>query len=70
MKNARNTLELIGTATNVAWFVNVATLLAVSGKNSWEKQQTVRLPYAGNVVFYGEKNVEKYADRFSTYGRN
>ncbi|MDR2268373.1 MAG: hypothetical protein LBD81_02900 [Holosporaceae bacterium] len=56
--------------TSVAEFVNVAALPAASDRNLWRKQQTVKLPYVENVVFYGVKNVEKYADRLSSYGRD
>ena len=48
----------------------VVALLAVFNNKLREKRQTVKLSYVWNIVFYGVKNVKKYADRLSPYGRN
>ncbi|MDR1375693.1 MAG: hypothetical protein LBJ45_02680 [Holosporaceae bacterium] len=69
MKDTLDMSEMRGTSS-AASFLSVTALLAASGGNLWKKQQTVKLPYAGNLVFYGVEDVEKYADRLSSYGRN
>ncbi|MDR2068147.1 MAG: hypothetical protein LBP41_04130 [Holosporaceae bacterium] len=53
---------------DAAWLTSIAAFLIDSGRNLWKKQQTVKLPYVKGIVFYGVKNVEKYVDRFSSYG--